>query len=169
MLQAKQADSVFNPYRILMNELFPGERVLTESADKKVTLTTRRIGYSHSSWGSAYHQHIMLEHVSGCEYRYGLKIWLLALAAIMIIFGLGAAFSSGYTATVTGSFCIALVCIYFFLRTRLSEMTISSSGTKMRITVTGLSEKEVLHFLFRIEKAQQEHMRGLYNSDMATL
>ena len=143
-----------------MNELIPGERIITSSANKKVTLTSHRICYNDRIWGRAFEQQIMLDQVSSCEHYYKARVWLIVVGGLVFLGGLSAALQ-GNTALLLPTLCFAMVCLVIYLATRYRALTIGSSSIKMRINMTGLMDEEVQRFMMMLHRAKNEYRQEL--------
>ncbi|WP_296685830.1 hypothetical protein [Flavobacterium sp.] len=69
-----------------MLTLFEGEKIVSQSNDKSVTLTTHRILYKTAVWGNTYNQNIALEHITSCENKHISYVLIIFLAIGSILF-----------------------------------------------------------------------------------
>lgn len=72
-----------------MLTLFPDEKIVSQSDDNSVTLTTHRICYEYREFGRSYNQNVMLEHITSCESvansSIGLLIFTIICTVILLI------------------------------------------------------------------------------------
>ena len=135
-----------------MLSLFPDEKLITESTDGGIILTSQRICREEIQFGNANSQSIMLEHVTSCESSSKSKMWLLVLGILILI--LGAAIQSP----------IALLSILFFwvyFYSRKSVIIISSPSTKMEINVIGMKLDQVQSFINKVEHTKHQRLLDL--------
>lgn len=135
-----------------MLALFPNERVLTQSDNEAVTLTTHRILYEYKDWGKSYNQNIMLEHITSTENYSKSNVLLLILAILSGICS---------TAVMAGTPEIGLILILtglvlyrLYRRSRKNLILISSPSTRMTINVGGMKREMVLTFINKVEQAK---------------
>lgn len=133
-------------------DLFENEKIITQSGDKKITLTSHRIIQQGKESGKSYHLSIMLNHITSCENSVNYIDLLLYLAVIAFV-------SAGYFgATEQGDlFKIAagagLVFAILFILTRTNVITISSASAKMKINASKMNREKALEFIDKVERA----------------
>src|SRR5687768_9674527 len=99
--------------------LFPNEELITQSDDKLVSLTTKRIRYNSRSWGKSHLISIHLEKISSIEIRY--KSWIIILL-IGVLLGLAALFvgfrDSSFQDEMVAGLGLSFLCILVYFITR---------------------------------------------------
>jgi hypothetical protein len=140
-------------------KLFEGEKIVSQSIHSLVnlTLTTHRISYEYSVWGTSIIKSITLEHITSCENKYTSQIGFIALAIISLIIG----FSIGTEASMGISFLsfIAFSIIYAF--TRQNNIIIGSSSARIRVSVSGMEREKILDFIDLIEETKFRRINNL--------
>lgn len=120
--------------------LFEGETIVSQSIHSLVnlTLTTHRISYEYSVWGTSIYKSIALEHITSCENKYTSQIGFIVLSFISLIIG----FTIGTDASMSIGFLsfIAFAIIYAF--SRQNNIIIGSSSNRIRVSVSGLERKK---------------------------
>lgn len=136
-----------------MLSLFEGEKIVTQSNDESVTLTTHRILYNNDSWGNSYNQNIGLEHITSCENRHISYVLLLVLAVGSIVAG----FSNG---EFVGAILASITFLLIFKFTKRNILIISSPSTKISI-VAKMNKEKVLEFIDLIEETKFRRINNL--------
>lgn len=144
-----------------MLTLFPDERIITESNEQSVILTTHRICYEKQEWGNSYNQSIMLEHITSCENRSKNKYWLIIIAGFAIAIGLFNATINNNEGILGVCLLIALLLGLLFQFTKKNLIIIGSPSTKMVINVKGMHKDTVLSFINKIEQAKHTRLTTL--------
>ncbi len=142
-----------------MLTLFPDEKIVTQSSEGEVTLTTHRISYEYKEWGRSYNQSIMLEHITSCENNNTTQVWLLIIGVLAFLSGI---FAAGKDMDVFWS--LALVALVFGLLywiTRRNVVIISSPSTKMQIKVMQMKKDDVLSFINKVEQTKHKRVLSL--------
>lgn len=140
-------------------KLFEGEKIVSQSIHSLVnlTLTTHRISYEYSVWGTSIIKSITLEHITSCENKYTSQIGFIALAIISLIIG----FSIGTEASMGIGFLsfIAFSIIYAF--TRQNNIIIGSPSARIRVSVSGMEREKILDFIDLIEETKFRRINNL--------
>ena len=139
--------------------IFEGERLISESDDKSVILTTHRIRYNSSGAGTGHIVSIMLEKISSIEIHYKSWIFILFAGILLAMGGLLVGAQNRGDAMVmglgAGGLCIL---IYFF--TRRHVVTIASDGgAKINFETKGLKREALLDFINKIEAAKANRLK----------
>lgn len=142
-----------------MLSLFPDEKIVTQSSEGEVTLTTHRICYEYKEWGRSYNQSIMLEHITSCENNNSTQIWILILGVLFIFGGI----FSGDNDVIMPFVALAVVCGLLYWFTRRNLVIVSSPSTKMQIKVVGMERTKVLDFINKIEQTKHQRISSLNN------
>lgn len=143
-----------------MISLFPDEKIISESNDKSVVLTSHRICYEYKSWNKSYNQSIMLEHITSCENYSRTRIIFLILGIIVICspFILIGGFNGHLGSQEVAMFIIVgIVFLLLYWFTRKNIIVIGSPSTKMNIRTTRMKRQKVLDFINLVE--QTKHTR----------
>lgn len=137
--------------------LFPNEKIIQQSGNGLVTLTTHRVRLSASSMGSADVLSIMLHRVSSISVRYSSKPFLLVLFVIGLI-ATGYFFSEDQEEMGMISLSLAAVGIaaYLFLRKHFVAIA-SCGGAPLMFHTSGMSKERILDFINEVEKAIENH------------
>lgn len=142
-----------------MIKLFEGEKIVSQSNEDSVILTTHRICYEYSTWGNSYNQNIPLEHITSCENKATsfIILYILAVGSLLIGLGLGIDdLSSGVAGFVAFVFLIAI-----YRKTKKNLIIIASPSTKMQINVVGMEKEKILDFIDMIEETKYTRVRAL--------
>ncbi len=138
------------------NLLFEKEEIITESDDKVILLTNRRIRYNSSSWGQAHIVSIMLEKISSIEIHYK-SLWLFLVVGVILVTGgviMGANNNGDAMILGLGAGAV-LVLIYFFTRKHVVSIS-SDSGTKINFSTNGMKREKLMDFINKIERAKND-------------
>lgn len=134
--------------------LLEGEEIITESANKLVTLTNYRIRYHNSSLGQAHLVSIMLNKVSSVEVKY--KSWWLLLipSALLLIGGMLIGAQGNADVMIVGVIAGLLLALIYILSRRHVITIYSDSGSRINFQTKGMHKDKVLEFVNKIEKAK---------------
>ena len=142
-----------------MLTLFPDEKIVTQSSEGEVTLTTHRICYEYKEWGRSYNQSIILEHITSCENNNTTQVWMLIIGVLAF---LGGIFAAGKDMDVFWALAlIALVFGLLYWFTRRNVVIISSPSTKMLIKVLQMKKEDVLSFINKVEQTKHKRVLAL--------
>ncbi len=125
--------------------LFEGEKIVSQSIHSLVnlTLTTHRISYEYSVWGTSFIKSITLEHITSCENKYTFQIGFIALAIISLIIG----FSFGTEASMGIGFLLFIAFSIIYAFTRQNNIIIGSPSTRIRVIVSGMEREKIVDFI----------------------
>lgn len=131
-------------------KLFEGEKIVSQSIHSLVnlTLTTHRISYDYSVWGTSINKSILLEHITSCENKYTSQIGFIALAIISLIIG----FSIGTDASMGIGFVSFIFFSIIYALTRQNNIIIGSPSTRIRVNVSGMQREKILEFIDLIDE-----------------
>ena len=139
-----------------MIKLFEGEKIVSQTTDNSVILTTHRICYEYSVWGNSFNQNIMLEHITSTENRYSSNVILVFLSIGSLIAG----FSIGDFGLAIGFlFFIVFALVYAF--TKQNNIIIASPSTQMKIAVNGMKREKILDFIDLVEETKNKRIINL--------
>lgn len=132
-------------------KLFPNEKIVLESDNKSVVLTTHRIFQQTGGITSQETTSIMLEHISSCQ-TYVQFNWLLIGIAICV-----GMFSLGQGNIELGLFvCGILLATFYF--TKKSMILIKSPTATIKIDTANLSREAISKFVDRVEQTKYERV-----------
>ena len=140
--------------------LFDGERAISESGDKVVTLTSHRVRYNSSSTGSGHVVSIMLEKISSIEVHYKSWILVLLIGILLVAGGLLMGAQNQGDAMILG-IGFGGLCILAYFITRKHVVTIASDGgAKINFQTKGMKSDTLLDFINKIEVAKASRLRN---------
>ena len=148
-----------------MLDLFPDEKIITQSNGGIVTLTSHRICYEQKEWSQSYNQNIMLEHITSCENKSTSNVWILIIGTISIIIAFA---STNPKDAISFVFILALLSFLLYRASRRSEIIISSPSTKMKINVKEMRREQVLNFINMVEQTKHRRIISLNNRSIVT-
>ena len=131
-------------------KLFEGEKIVTQSIDSliELTLTSHRICYEYSVWGTSHNKSILLEHITSCENKYTSQIGFIVLSVISLIVGI----SIGTPLGVQIGFLSFIAFAIIYVLTRQNNIIISSPSTRIKVSVSGMEREKILEFIDLIEE-----------------
>lgn len=131
-------------------KLFEGEMIVSQSIDSliELTLTSHRIYYEYSVWGTSYNKSIALEHITSCENKYTSQIGFIALSIISLIIG----FSIGTPLSAQIGFISFIAFAIIYALTRQNNIIIGSPSTRIRVNVSGMKREKILDFIDLIDE-----------------
>ncbi len=143
-----------------MITLFPNERLISQSTDGNMNLTTHRISYEHKSWGQFYNQSILLEDIISCENkdRDRTLSWLITLGVLFIVM----AFI--IPAKIAG-ILLGIICFALYRVIEKDIIVISSPCIKIKIIVTGMRRQKIIELVDKIEQAKNERLISMKKTD----
>jgi hypothetical protein len=149
--------------------LLQNEQILLESDAKTLRLTTHRVRYHSTSWGSADLVSIMLEEVSSCGMLHRSFPILLGLAGLALVLFLGGQFGGQQAASAgisgpeirAGAILGAILFVILYFATRFHVLSIRSAGDAIRIRMSGMTTERVMHFIEQIEAAKNARLLRL--------
>jgi hypothetical protein len=142
-----------------MITLLPNERLICQSPDGNVNLTTYRILYEYKKWGQYHKESVMLEDIIFCEdkHRNRQLVWLIALGVLLIITALFIT-SAKIIALLAGLLCLAI-----YWKTEKDILVIASAKTKIKISVAGMRQQKIIEFINKIGQARGERILNINN------
>lgn len=139
--------------------LFERERLISQSDNNEITLTSHRIRYNSSSTGRGHVISIALEKISSIEIHY--KSWILVLLLGILFVGAGiiiGANNNGEAMILV--LILGGVCILLYFLTRKHVVTISSDGgAKINFETKGMKRETLLDFINKIEVAKSNRTK----------
>lgn len=138
------------------DQLMPDESILKYSDSNLVTLTSHRVRYNNSEWGSSNFISIMLEKISSTQVLYSSYPALWILGSVLIIVGVimfsdnGRQHGYGVLPCIVGIFLIAA---YFSSRKHICIIS-SDGGSKIAFRTEGMSTATLIDLVDKIEEAK---------------
>jgi hypothetical protein len=139
----------------------PDERILLESNSKSLRLTTHRVRYHTTSWGSADLISIMLDEVSSCAMihrTFPLLFVIAGIAAFVFIIGQFAGAHIGGELSDpsirAASAIVGVLCVVAYFLTRTHVLSVRSPGDAIRVRLAGMKTEEVGNFVEELEAAK---------------
>ena len=131
-------------------KLFQGEKIVSQSIHSLVnlTLTTHRISYEYSVWGTSMNKSIPLEHITSCENKYTSQIGFIVISFISLIIG----FTIGTDASMSISLLSFIAFAIIYALTRQNNIIIGSPSTRIRVSVSGMEREKILEFIDLIQE-----------------
>ena len=146
-----------------MLSLFPDEKIVSQSSDNSVTLTSHRICYEYKSFSQSYNQSIMLEHITSCENYSSSSIVALILSCVALVLTVSAGYGRQSDLVILlFTLCVASA-IYYWL-SRKNFIVISSPSTRMMIRTKGMRSDLVLSFINKVEQTKHSRLVKLNQS-----
>ena len=131
--------------------LLPNEKLITQSDNKVITLTSHRIRYTNSIMGKSHLISIVLSDISTIEVKYTSKISLLYISIFSLvssIVGLITNQSDIFFPLIILSIITGLI----YLRSRIHVISISAkNGHKILFHTKGLSKVEIDSLINKVE------------------
>lgn len=131
-------------------KLFEGEKIVSQSIHSLVnlTLTTHRISYEYSVWGTSINKSIALEHITSCENKYTSQIGFIVLSFISLFIG----FTIGTDESMGIGFLSFIAFAIIYALTRQNNIIIGSPSTRIRVSVSGMEREKILEFIDLVEE-----------------
>ncbi|MGK4568059.1 hypothetical protein [Flavobacterium sp. 3HN19-14] len=142
-----------------MLPLFNNEKIVSQSANGAVTLTTDRICYQYEQDGETQHRAIMLEQVTSCKNNFSSSISLLALAGISFVVGM-----LGMLTHVNSLYAMLLVSVLLlaiYVPSRRNVMVIASAEGEMEVPASDIEAEYIEEFLNKVEVVKYERIINL--------
>jgi hypothetical protein len=139
-----------------MNKL-AGERVLFESENKTLVLTTHRVRFETQSTGFASIKSIMLEEVASCMMIRTSQPVLLVFAALFGLAGITVPFiARGLNAALPLGVAVALIFVALYFASRRQFLSVASAGTTIRVSTGKMNAQAVSQLIDALEWAKNE-------------
>lgn len=135
-------------------ELLSDEKVLLTSDTKELTLTTHRIRFRSTSYGTGNLISFMLSELDSCSVVYKSNPILLVLGVILFLLGL-IANNQYYLSDIIGFiFVAAVILIIAYIGTRKAVLRISSKNSQININLKSMSLENASKFIDAVEQAK---------------
>jgi hypothetical protein len=144
------------------NDLLDGETIISQSDNKNITLTNKRIRYQDIAFGRVHINGVMLENIGSIEAHHRSTPLLLIFGVIVVLAGVFATVASrGEDDILISSgisvFGLLLVILYFAWRKYL--ITIYSKGEgKINFEAKRMKKEAILDFINKVEKIDYLYM-----------
>ena len=138
-----------------MNSL-PGERILLQSDNKSLILTSHRVRFEMQTTGLARVTSIMLEEISACEITTTTKPWLLVAALAVFIGGMVSQQILRDSSGVVGGIVIALIFVVAYFSSREGVISLRSSGGSIQMATRKMTTAVAKNFIDAVEAAKNE-------------
>ena len=136
-------------------DMLPGEVIILESDDKSLTLTSLRIRYHTTSWGSADVVRIMLEEVASCGLVHTSYPVLLVMAGVC---GIAAVLGQNEARALLVVGVLVSFAVYFVSRKHV--LAVGSAGQPLKVALQGMSTEQVMKFIDETEAAKNVRYEG---------
>lgn len=132
--------------------LFQGEKIVCQSIHSLVnlTLTTHRISYEYSVWGTSINKSIALEHITSCENKYTSQIGFIVISFISLFIG----FTIGTDVSMGIGFLSFIAFGIIYALTRQNNIIIGSPSTRIKVSVSGMEREKILEFIDLVEETK---------------
>jgi len=135
--------------------LLPGETTVSENQLLNLTLTSRRVRYTHVVSGQTRIVSITLDSVASCGIISKSYPILLILAGLAAVFGAFLVTNDpGEGAMRNGTFLLALALGIAYLATRRVVLAISSAGESITVGASGQNPDAMIAFIDSVESAK---------------
>lgn len=149
-------------------ELLPGEKILLESDNGSLVLTTHRVRYEKNVSGLAHTISIMLDQIASCEMRATSHPELLIFAAFSFVGGIvlgmsSAPYSEAGPVLTVGGIGLAVALAVLYLCSKTQSIALSSAAASIQLYTTGMSIGEARNFIDKVEEAKNHRQLAQYN------
>jgi len=136
-------------------KLMPDEKILLESDDKELVLTTHRVRLEAESLGHARVVSIMLDQLASCAMTRTSQPIFLIIAGICFISGVViAANGRGNESGFIGGIILAATFSVIYLVNRQQVLALASAGATINVNTQGMKLDAVKSFIERAEVAK---------------
>ncbi len=137
-------------------KLLQGERVLLESDNQELVLTTHRVRFETEKSGSATIISIMLEEISSCQISHATTPILFWLALASALLGVFLFAQGGGRQPGTGAIVVAIVLAILYAATRRGVISFTSPETVLRVATKGMELDVCRQLIDATEAAKNE-------------
>jgi EamA domain-containing membrane protein RarD len=137
-------------------KLLPNEKMIIETDEKELVLTSHRVRYNAKSTNNAEFMSIMLNEVASCGIVKKTKPLLLALAIIIALIGLYVGAKESQTAAIVFILIAFFFGVGYFLTIR-KMLEIASAGSSILLNVSKMSMNQIIEFVDELEGAKNAH------------
>lgn len=137
-------------------ELLPQERLLLESDNGTLKLTTHRIRYEARAGGEMNIKSIMLEELASCAATRSSQPILIVLAVICLLIGGVVSAQNQEPPTIIAGAILGLICLALYFATKQQFLSLASAGTTIRVNARGMKIETIRGFVDAIEGAKND-------------
>ncbi len=142
-------------------KLIPNEKILLESDNKELVLTTHRVRHTFRQRGELRLTSIMLETLQTSELRrISQPLWLY-LAGFSLLLGI-ILYEDGPAFFIAG-LVLATICVYAYYSTRRQVLRLASAGGAILADTKGLSQQASIEFIDAVEAARADLLLYLHS------
>lgn len=139
-------------------DLMPGEKLLMESDNNELTLTTHRVRFEGNRWGRGQVTSFMLESLTSCEITYATQPALLVIAALIAVYFLSQANEISAMALL-GGLGVAGVFVAAYNFSRRQVVCLKSPSASIRVDTSGMSLEVAKRFIDAAERAKADRLK----------
>jgi len=141
--------------------LIPNEKILLESDNNELVLTTHRVRHTYRQRGEPRMTSLTLEAVQSCELRrISYPTWLY-LASLSVLFGLILDNGSGLYFLI--GLILAAIFVYGYSASRPHVLRLASAGGAIVANVEGLPQERITEFIDAVETAKFDLLLHLHS------
>lgn len=139
-------------------KLMQDEKIILESDNKKLSLTTHRIRYIQNvGWGQTHITSMLLENLDACKMRHIVqKLWLYLAVLIVLIAGIVEGLKIRDMHPFVPSLILAVIFYFIFFITRKAVITLYAGDATADILTKGMSLEIITDFIDEVEKAKNK-------------
>ena len=141
--------------------LIPNEKILMESDNKELVLTTHRLRHAYRQKGEPRLTSLTLEALRSCELRRISHPFWLYLGVFYFLLGLILATYGGVYLLL--GLILAAMCLYTYYASRRQVLRLASAGGAIVADVAGLSQEAITEFVDAAESAKIDLLLHLHS------
>lgn len=137
-------------------ELLPQEKLLLESDNQTLKLTTHRVRYEARAGGEMQIKSIMLEELASCAVTRSSQPILIVLAVVCLLIGGVVSAQNNQPPAIIAGAVIGLIFVALYFGTRQQFLALASAGTTIRVNARGMKVETIRGFVDAIEGAKND-------------
>lgn len=141
----------------MIEHLLPSEKMISESKNGLITLTTHRIRYYSKSMQSAHLIGIMLHNISSVRLAYRSKPLFLILALTGFATGAWLLYSENDESFIIPMAVGLFLLVVYLLSRKAAFIIASNGGASIHFHTTGMKRADQLKFINQVEEAIETH------------
>jgi len=141
--------------------LLPGEKILLESDNNELVLTTHRVRHSYHRGGELRLTSLTLEALQSCELRQSSYPLWLYLGGFFVLLGL--LLSDESQAFLIAGLVVAAISLLAYYASRRQVLRLASSTGAIVAELRGLSQQAAIDFIDAVEAAKLDLLRRLHS------
>ncbi|HSF81773.1 MAG TPA: hypothetical protein VLA49_11095 [Anaerolineales bacterium] len=141
--------------------LIPNEKILLESDNKELVLTTHRVRHTFPRRGELRLTSLTLDALQSCELRRVSSPMWLYLAGISFL--LGIVLYDDSPAFFIAGLILAAISVYAYYATQRQVLRLASAGGAIVADVQGLTQQALLEFIDAVETAKADLLLYLHS------